>query len=125
MDDATADLWGAAYQIMDGRCSGEDFRAFRHWLVSTLDPATAARVLAEPDTLAEVPEIRRLAGRETRDWDEAEWPRSAPPAGAAPAGPSWDFDDPREVARRLPRLRRMFPRIGEVREARDHPLHVP
>ncbi|WP_426503969.1 DUF4240 domain-containing protein [Dactylosporangium sp. McL0621] len=117
MDADTADLWGAAYQIMDGRCSGAGFRAFEHWIVTALDPDTAARVRAEPDALADVPEIRRLAGRETGDWAAEEWPQRTPPAPVAePAGAAWDFDDPREVARRLPRIGRMFPRIGEVHE---------
>ncbi|WP_433204223.1 DUF4240 domain-containing protein [Dactylosporangium sp. CS-047395] len=114
----TFDLWGAAYQIMDGRCSGDGFRAFRSWLAVTLDRDTLERVLADPDSLADVPAIRRLAGRETHDWAPSEWPQHDVDGRSFedPAGRPWDFDDPREVARRLPRLGRMFPRIGEVHE---------
>ncbi|MFI5910339.1 DUF4240 domain-containing protein [Dactylosporangium sp. NPDC051541] len=117
--DVSYDLWGAAHQIMDGRCPADGLLEFRGWLAANLDPDVLARVVAAPDALADVPAIRRLAGRETWDWTDDEWPRLEQPGpSAAPEvrGEPWDFDDPREVAHRLPRLGRMFPRIGEVRE---------
>ncbi|GAA3292755.1 DUF4240 domain-containing protein [Dactylosporangium vinaceum] len=125
--DVTYDLWGAAHQIMDGRCPAGGLLEFQCWLAAILDPDEYARVVAAPDTLADVPAIRRLAGRETWDWTDDEWPRrrrpgrtgDGPPSGEPQpelSGEPWDFDDPRQVAHRLPRLGRMFPRIGEVHE---------
>lgn len=68
---ATWDLWAAADRIM-GWCSDDSFFYFRLWLVG-LGRETFERVVADPDALAGVPEVSRLAGRNPADWDDEEW----------------------------------------------------
>jgi hypothetical protein len=126
-------MWGAADRIM-GWCSDDSFIDFRAWLVG-LGRKTFQAVVADPDVLAEVPEVRRLAGRYHGDWAEGEWPAWESleyaashayervtgdedgfhdlvprPEGEILTDERWDFRDPREAARRLPRLTRLFPR---------------
>ncbi|WP_043680277.1 DUF4240 domain-containing protein [Streptomyces xylophagus] len=67
----TWDLWAAADRIM-GWCSDDVFFYFRLWLVG-LGRDVFERVARDPDVLAEVPEVTRLAGRDREDWDEEEW----------------------------------------------------
>lgn len=70
----TWDLWGAAMRILGGLCSDDGFEDFRLWLVGH-GRAVFEQAVAEPDTLAKVPAIARLAGRPRRDWDsKGEWP---------------------------------------------------
>jgi hypothetical protein len=131
-------VWGAAYQIMGGLCSDDRFAYFQTWLVG-LGRAEFERVAAAPDTLADVPAIQHLAGRDCGDWADDEWPEwealdyvagtaherhtgeeesmedaleardHERPADPDPVDDQWDFEDPEEVARRLPRIHRMFP----------------
>ncbi|GII20559.1 hypothetical protein Pme01_01560 [Planosporangium mesophilum] len=131
-------MWGAAYQICDGMCSEDGFWGFQSWLIG-LGRDAFERVVAHPDALADVPQVRRLAGRGADGWAEHEWPEwesldyvarraYAQVTGEEdgfeealearghdsslspePAGERWDFEDTAEVARRFPRLARMFP----------------
>ncbi|MEU5877724.1 DUF4240 domain-containing protein [Spirillospora sp. NPDC047279] len=131
-------MWGAAYLVCDSLCSSDGFWYFQPWLVG-LGRETFERVVADPDELINVPEIRRLAGRPTGDWSNADWPGweslnySARVAydkvtgevegifdamearghlsgsDPDPSGERWDFEDPAEAARRLPRLSTVFP----------------
>ena len=116
----------------------EQRRRVDSWLVG-LGPETLSRVAEDPDNLADVPEIRRLAGRSTDEWAEDEWPDweildyvadtaherrtgeeeslddalaerdHESPTDAEPEDDRWDFEDAGEVARRFPRLAAMFP----------------
>ncbi|WP_345694817.1 DUF4240 domain-containing protein [Kitasatospora terrestris] len=72
-DDAYSwELWAAAERIFGGWCSDDGFFYFRLWLVG-LGRAAFERALAEPDSLAGAPEVRRLVGRPRRAWDD-DWP---------------------------------------------------
>jgi hypothetical protein len=136
-------MWGAAYQICDGLCSVDGFWYFQAWLVG-LGRDTFEWIVVDPDALADVPQVRRLAGRGVDCWSEAEWPEWESldyVAGRAytevigeedgfeealelrghdsalspePLGERWDFEDATEVARRFPRLSRMFPRSSRA-----------
>jgi hypothetical protein len=66
-------MWGAAYLICDSLCSDDGFWYFQAWLVG-LGREAFERVAADPDELAGVPQIQRLAGRPVEDWADAEWP---------------------------------------------------
>jgi Protein of unknown function (DUF4240) len=126
-------MWGAAWIIMQGWCSDDGFFYFQHWLVG-LGYETFERIAADPDSLAVVAQIRRLAGRPRADWSSDEWPewevlnyvarRACERAtgdehalGNAleaqglhivsdvhPEGDQWDFDDLGQRNLRLPRL---------------------
>ena len=134
----TYPTWGAAYQIMDGRCSGDGFWYFQPWLIGQ-GRERYEHAARDPDNLA-APGVRALADRRSRGWSGAEWPgreelayvarrvhdcltgqensiyralaerglRS--PQGPAPADQPWDFDNPAEIQRRLPRIAEVFPR---------------
>ncbi|HEX5598663.1 MAG TPA: DUF4240 domain-containing protein [Micromonosporaceae bacterium] len=131
-------LWGAAYQICGRLCSDDGFWYFQAWLIG-LGQETYERIIAAPDTLVDVPEVKRLAGRSVDEWDDAEWPDwealdyvageayeqvtgkehgldevletrgHDSPLSPDPVDDPWNFDDPQEVSRRLPRVARMFP----------------
>ena len=126
-------MWGAAYGIMQGLCSGDGFFYFQPWLVG-LGHETFERVVDNPDSLADIPQIHRLAGRRMPDWSDDEWPEweslnyvalhayeratgeedgldNALQAqglhrtcDAAPEDDPWDYDDPDQRLARLPRL---------------------
>jgi hypothetical protein len=64
--------WGAAYQIMDGRCSGDGFWYFQPWLIGQ-DRERYEHAARDPDNLA-APGVRALADRRSRGWSGAEWP---------------------------------------------------
>lgn len=69
------DLWGAAARINGGMCSDDGFEDFRNWLIGR-GHDTFERVIAAPDSLAELPEIQRLAARpneERGDEDRTDW----------------------------------------------------
>jgi len=132
-------MWGAAYQVMDGLCSGDAFWYFQPWLIGQ-GREWYEHAARDPDNLADVPAVRALAGRRSREWSDAEWPQweelayvarrvcdhltgqqdSIYPALAerglrsphdpAPEDRPWDFDSRAEVQRRLPRIAEMFPR---------------
>jgi hypothetical protein len=126
-------MWGAAWIIMHGWCSGDGFFYFQPWLVG-LGHDAFERVAGNPDSLAGIPQIRRLAGRPTSDWSDDEWPewellnyvaRNAYQRAtgeedeldnaleaqglhricdAAPEDDPWNYDDPGQRLARLPRL---------------------
>jgi hypothetical protein len=114
------DLFGAAY-LVNGGCSDEGFDAFRGWLMAQGREAFASAV-AEPDSLAGLPAVRRAAqtgeelGSERMLAVAAEAHRRAT-GDALPEEPAtkrpntddfWDFDDEDEVRRRFPRLAALF-----------------
>jgi hypothetical protein len=120
------ELWGAAY-LLNGGCSADGFDYFRGWLLGQ-GRATWAAALDDPDSLASHWQVRALPSRLRWDgplWCEAllyvagdayravtgeQLPALAPGAADAmchpptPLGQAWDFDDPVELRRRLPRL---------------------
>jgi Protein of unknown function (DUF4240) len=134
----TWDMWGAAYWICDGLCSGDGFFYFQVWLIG-LGRQAFEQTVANPDNLAALPAVLRLAGRPVGAWVDDEWPHwealgyvacwtyeqvTGEPDGLFdalearghrlradpdPTGARWDFEDPIEAARRLPRLSWMFP----------------
>jgi hypothetical protein len=131
-------LWGAAYRICDSLCSDDGFHHFQAWLIG-LGRETFERVAADPDALADVPEIQRLAGRPVGQWPEDEWPDFEAldyVAGDAheqvtgeedgldealdargwqslsspqPTGEPFDLEDESQARQRYPRLAVMFP----------------
>jgi len=137
-------MWGAASQIMGGVCSGDSFWYFQPWLIG-LGRQWYDLAAGNPDDLADVPAVRALAGRETQDWGDAQWPEweslddvarrvhermTGQPdsiydalaarghrhrSDPAPADSAWDFDSSTEIQRRLPRLAALFPRQQHVR----------
>ena len=126
-------MWGAAWIIMGGGCSDDSFFYFRPWLVG-LGREVFGRAVADPDSLAGVPQIRRLANRAGSGRPGDEWPEwellnyvariaceratgdgdgldNALPAQGVhrvsdndPQGDPWNFDDPGLRHARLPRL---------------------
>jgi hypothetical protein len=126
-------MWGAAWQIMQGWCSDDGFWYFQPWLVG-LGHDAFEQVAANPDSLAETPQIRRLAGWLISDWPDDEWPqwellnyvaREAHELAtgqedglddaleaqglhricdAFPEGERWNYDDTDQRRARLPRL---------------------
>ncbi|MFB9555782.1 DUF4240 domain-containing protein [Streptomyces roseoviridis] len=67
-------VWSAAERILGGWCSDDSFHYFRLWLVA-LGREVFEEALMRPDSLAGVPEVRRLAGRSRSSWCETEeWP---------------------------------------------------
>jgi hypothetical protein len=131
-------MWAAASRIQAGLCSTDGFWYFLPWLVG-LGRTTFERVAGDPDLLADVPEVRRLAGIPLDAWADDDWPeweslnylsRSAYdtvtgedegivdalaslghdyPEDPEPTGEGCDPDDEAEMAGRLPRLSAMFP----------------
>lgn len=66
-------LLRAVMRIESGLCSDDGFDYFALWLVAQ-GRATYEAVLADPDALADIPEVRALAGRDVRVWRDDEWP---------------------------------------------------
>ncbi|MBQ1028178.1 DUF4240 domain-containing protein [Micromonospora sp. C95] len=115
------DLWGAAY-LINGGASDDGFEYFRGWLM-TQGREVFARAVADPDSLADLPQIRSasLSGEEFECADMLAVPWDAhrkatandlPGERTAPPQPDlndfWDFDDEEEARRRLPRLATLF-----------------
>lgn len=126
-------MWGAAWNILQGWCSGDSFFYFQPWLVG-LGHNAFEQVAGNPDSLAGIPQIRRLAGRPTSAWSDDEWPewellnyvalyayRRATGeedgldnalesqglrriCDAAPEDDPWNYDDPDQRHLKLPRL---------------------
>ncbi len=65
-------LWRAADVIMGGHCGTDSFHYFQMWLVGLGRDAYDAAI-ADPDTLASVAEVRRLASL-PRPWQDADHP---------------------------------------------------
>jgi hypothetical protein len=65
-------LWRAADIIMDGRCSTDSFHYFQMWLVG-LGRGAYDAAIGDPDTLAAVPEVQRLASL-PRPWQDEDYP---------------------------------------------------
>jgi hypothetical protein len=65
-------LWRAAEIIMGGYCSTDSFHYLQMWLVGLGRDAYEATI-ADPDSLADVPEVRRLA-RLPQPWDDEDFP---------------------------------------------------
>ncbi|MFF9348180.1 DUF4240 domain-containing protein [Streptomyces sp. NPDC014734] len=146
----TWDMWCAAELVLGGRCSDDGFWYFQFWVIG-LGRAAFDRAAAEPDSLADVPELRRLAGRAMDDWRDEEWPDAEAldyvageafdlatgeedgfegaleaagldlPCCPEPDDAEWDVADAGEVARRLPRLSRMFPPAARSGKMSAHP----
>ena len=126
-------MWGAAWTIMQGWCSDDGFFYFQPWLVGRGREAFE-QAAGDPDSLAGVPQIRRLASRPRSDWYSDEWPEwealnyvartvcehAAGDGGGLdraleahglrrisdvdPRDDRWNFDDLEQRCMRLPRL---------------------
>jgi hypothetical protein len=126
-DAYTWDLWGAAY-LINGGCSDDGFHYFRAWLISR-GRAVYAAAVTNPDS---------LAGRTDPDRDDYEFEdlwgvaldayqevagHDMPPVDfrwpSKPRGRRWDFDDDRQVARRLPELAKVY--LAEPGTSTDQP----
>lgn len=68
----TWDLWAAADRIFGGWCSDDGFCYFGLWMVG-LGRDAFSRALADPDSLADVPEVQCLVGRRREMWND-DWP---------------------------------------------------
>ncbi|GGT39139.1 DUF4240 domain-containing protein [Streptomyces chromofuscus] len=68
----TWDLWAAADRIFGGWCSDDGFCYFGLWMVG-LGRDAFSRALADPDSLADVPEVQYLVGRPREMWND-DWP---------------------------------------------------
>lgn len=119
------DLFGAAY-LINGGCSDEGFDAFRGWLMAQGREAFA-RAVGEPDSLAELPAVKRaavtgeelgsekmlaIAARAHREATGADLPEETP-TKRPDTDDFWDFDDEDEVRRRFPRLAALFAEAPE------------
>lgn len=123
-------LWNAAY-LIEGGCSDDGFMDFRDGLV-LLGRETFTRAVADPDSLADLPVVVRMAGGAS-GWigyesvgylAKSAYERAAGETGTFddlvdrhlvgrvppqdPAGENWDAEDEAENARRLPRLAALF-----------------
>ncbi|MFJ1879470.1 DUF4240 domain-containing protein [Streptomyces sp. NPDC088137] len=118
-----APLWAAAYTI-NGGCSDDGFDYFRGWLIAQ-GREVFERVVADPDTLAELPVIRAAApeGLEMEcertlgiAWDahrtatDEDMPDDSFTIDYPDLDPEWDFDfdDAERVALRLPKLDALY-----------------
>ncbi|WP_405687885.1 DUF4240 domain-containing protein [Streptomyces sp. NBC_00057] len=118
-----APLWAAAYTI-NGGCSDDGFDYFRGWLIAQ-GREVFERVVADPDTLAELPEIRAAAPEgmemECERMLGVAWEAHRAATGEDMPGnsftidypaldPEWDFDfdDAERVALRLPKLDALY-----------------
>jgi hypothetical protein len=114
-------LWAAAYTI-NGGCSDDGFDYFRGWLI-TQGRTAHEQAAADPDTLADLPAVRAAAAGDFELECEAAlgiaWYAHLTAAGEQlPAGActirypaletGWDFEDPAELPRRLPRLAELY-----------------
>ncbi|MFD9601596.1 DUF4240 domain-containing protein [Streptomyces sp. NBC_01224] len=118
-----APLWAAAYTI-NGGCSDDGFDYFRGWLIAQ-GREVFEQVVADPDTLAELPVIRAAApeGEEMEcertlgiAWDAhraatgEDMPDDSFTIDYPGLDPEWDFDfdDAERVALRLPKLDALY-----------------
>ncbi|UUU22121.1 DUF4240 domain-containing protein [Streptomyces sp. DSM 40750] len=117
-----APLWAAAYTI-NGGCSDDGFDYFRGWLILQ-GREVFERVVADPDSLAELPVVQEAAEEwlpvECEDTLGIAWDAHRTATGEdMPDGfsirypeldPSWnyDFEDWERTGRRLPRLAALY-----------------
>lgn len=131
-------VWAAGYRMTSGLCSGDGFWYLLPWLVG-LGRDKFDRVVADPDALADVTEVCRLAALGIDRWTDDDWPEWEAlnyvsrraydavtresegiidalralghdyPEDPSPVGDEWNFDDEAEMGRRLPRLSALFP----------------
>jgi hypothetical protein len=115
-------LWAAAYMI-NGGCSDDGFDYFRGWLILQ-GKDVFERVVADPDSLADLPVIREAAANgedidgemvlsiaaEAMRANGSELPEDGFTMRHPEQDPAWDFDfdDQAEMARRLPRLSALY-----------------
>jgi hypothetical protein len=123
------DLWGAAY-LINGGCSDDGFQYFRWWLLLQ-GRAVYEAAIANPDSLAEVVDSEEEVEAEvypgTDAWflatgkkqDDAGYAAFNQAVGRKnrepdkPKGKQWDFDDDKQLQRRLPKLTKMYLGEGE------------
>ena len=114
----TSGLWAAAYLMMGG-CSDDGFIDFRSWLVLRGQTAYYA-ALANPEALADVdlkeheepscecyPDTaayKAATGQDAKAYFAAVEVKYGRFTHGALAGDDWNFDDPDEMRRRLPKL---------------------
>ncbi|WP_327315957.1 DUF4240 domain-containing protein [Streptomyces sp. NBC_01235] len=129
------DIWAAAY-LIGGGCSDDSFIDFRAGVIAQ-GRAWYDRVTADPDSLADHPEVvtaaadsaddalfdedvtyapgdayERLTGDEDGFYDALREHEAARPGTVKPdMGEDFDFDDEQEMRGRLPRLAALF--LGE------------
>ncbi|GAA3227033.1 DUF4240 domain-containing protein [Dactylosporangium siamense] len=122
-----APLWAAAY-LIEGGCGDDGFMDFRSGLMLQGRAAFDGAV-ADPDSLADLPVVRRMATtgkgwlgceemlylarnayvRRTGSGDDFDAAFDGPVERPAPArGDRWDVEDDSEMRRRLPRLAALF-----------------
>jgi Protein of unknown function (DUF4240) len=116
-------LWAAAY-LINGGCSDDGFEYFRGWLI-VQGHEVYERVMADPDTLADLPVVRTktptagpvecedtlyIASRAYRAATGEGLPRGTFTIRYPELDPDWgfDFDNRAEMTRRLPRLGALF-----------------
>lgn len=122
-------LWAAA-GLIEGGCGDDGFIDFRDGLM-LLGHDTFTRAIADPDTLAEHPVVRRMAdddgwigyeslsylvedayqkvqGETESYYAAVEQAMKSMTRPARPTGENWDPRDDAETARRLPRLAAIF-----------------
>ena len=104
----TWELWGVAY-VLNGGCSDDGFHYFRGWLIAQ-GREVFERALTDPDSLvdqvedmeeAECEDILHVATSAYRE-ATGDYPEGIT-VNLPDLGPSWDFDDRAEMARRYPR----------------------
>jgi len=112
------DLWAAAY-LINGGASDDGFYYFRCWLIG-MGKTIYENAVAEPDSLADVASANWLsegidAEAEIYSVAYQAWMRvtgneeyPARRESADLIGDDWDFDDSREMQKRLPRLTALF-----------------
>ncbi|MFE3493421.1 DUF4240 domain-containing protein [Streptomyces sp. NPDC059175] len=116
-------LWAAAY-VVNGGCSDDGFDYFRGWLIAQ-GRTIYERVVADPDTLAELPGVLTAVAEGTDldcedmlcvAWNAhqkatgRELPADAFTIRYPDLDPAWkfNFDDREEMARRLPALTALY-----------------
>lgn len=102
-------LWGAAY-LINGGCSDDGFDYFRGWLILQ-GKAVFENAIANPDSLADVPELEEDV--ECEDILGVAWSAYESVTGdempmvsieLPDLGEGWDFDDDEEMEQRYPKL---------------------
>jgi hypothetical protein len=131
--------WQAADLICGGLCSGDGFFYFQAWLIGQ-GRVVFESVAASPDTLADLPAVRRLAALgSVAEWSDEDWPEwealyQVPDAAfeavhpgdlddllasrgqarafdVSPVGKAVEIEDPADIERRIPRLWALFGKV--------------